>query len=68
MQKKISPDSVSLDLHQDRNGHWSVYKGKKRISGPLFNKPEIRRKVTKGYLRTIIRHNPISDNPIDFLI
>jgi hypothetical protein len=68
MNKIVSPQSVGLTLSQDKNGHWSVWRKDKRISGPLFNRPEVRKKVTKGKIKTIIRHNPASDNPIDFIV
>ena len=67
MNKQVSAGLVGLEVFQDEQGHWSVYREERRISGPLFNRPEIRKKVTKGEVLTVIRHNPGSDNPIDFL-
>ncbi len=67
MNKAISAHSVGLIITQDENGHWSVWLKNRRVSGPLFNRPEIRKKVTKREARVIVRHNPNSDNPIDFI-
>lgn len=67
MNKEISPGLVGLEVFQNEKGHWSVCREGRRISGPLFNRPEIRKKASKGQVLTVIRHNPGSDNPIDFL-
>lgn len=68
MNKEVSPRMVGLVVMQDKNGHWSVFRKDKRVSGPLFKKPEIRKKTSKGEVLTVVRHNPLSESPIDFIV
>ena len=68
MQKQVSPNSVGLTITVDENGHWSVWRGTERVSGPLFNRPEIWKMVSKGEVKTTVKTNPTSDNPQYFLV
>lgn len=47
MNKLVSGYLVGLTITQDENGHWPVWRKDERISGPLFNRPEVRKKSLK---------------------